>query len=69
MFLLILCTTINLLLYGFVCGVRDALPSITIKDAILMFMEEFDLDDDDFNIDSAAVIIDRMNKELRNARK
>ena len=62
-------TSLNLLMYGFVCGVRDALPIVTVKDAVFMFMENFGLDYEDFNESSAAVIIDRMNKEIKDARK
>lgn len=56
-------TALNQLMFGFVLGCRSALPTITIKQGVSMFMEEFKLDDEEFNSDSATVIFDRMQKE------
>lgn len=62
-------TALTQLMFGFVMGARAALPTMTVKEAIYEFMKIFDLDDDDFNCDSAAVIFDRMQKDLITIKK
>jgi hypothetical protein len=62
-------SALNHLLFGFVLGCRATLPNVTIKQAVAMFMEKFDLDDNDFNSDTASVVFDRMQGELRDMLK
>ena len=59
-------SALNLLMYGFVTGVRATLHTVNVKQAIFMFMEAYAIDDDDFNVDSAMVIYNRMQKEFLN---
>jgi len=55
---------LNLSLFAYVLGVRSALHTITIPQAVDMFMQEFGLDDDTFNRASAITTFNRMQKEL-----
>lgn len=56
-------SALNLLMFGYINGVRSTLHTVTVKEAVLMFMRDFQLDSDDFNEDSASVIYYRMYKE------
>ena len=60
---------LSLLMFGFVNGVRATLHTITIKEAVYMFMEAYGLNHDDYNSDSALVIYNRMQKDLVNVKK
>lgn len=62
-------STLNLLFHGYIKGVKSTLHTMTTNAAIDMFMDDFGLNDDEFNRDSAIVIYDRMQKELKDARK
>lgn len=53
-------SALNLLMFGYVAGVRGILDSVTIKDAIQLFMDDYDLTHDDINIDTAANTFNRM---------
>lgn len=57
-------SALNMLMFAFVRGARAALHTLTIKDAILMFMEDFELDDDEFNYQTALTTYAQMQKEL-----
>lgn len=57
-------TALNQLMFGYVLGCRAAMQTITIAEAIVMFMEAFKIDHDEFNIDSALVTFNRMQSEL-----
>ena len=52
-----------LMLYGYVKGVRAALHTVTIEQAVTMFKEDFCIDDDDLNDDTATSIYTRMQRE------
>lgn len=56
----------NLLMYGFVTGVRQTLHTVTIDKALEMFRVSMGIDDDDFSIPSNRMIFNRMNAELHN---
>lgn len=58
-------TALSQLMFGFVTGCRNTLHTITIHDAILMFMDVYGLSPDEYNVDSAKVIYNRMSKELK----
>ena len=62
-------SSLHQLMFGFVQGVRATLHTVPVKQAIRMFMEQYDLTDDDYNADSALVIFDRMQKELFETKK
>lgn len=52
------------MMFAYVLGCRSALHTVTLGQAILMFMEEFGLTHEDFNNESAEVIYNRMYKDL-----
>ena len=56
--------TLNLLMFGYVRGVRNTLHTITIEAALEMFRDDMKIDPDDFNAASMATIYNRMTKEL-----
>ena len=58
-------TALNQMMFAFVLGVRNTLHTITVKDAVLMFMKEFNLTEELFSVDSALVTYNRMLKELQ----
>lgn len=55
---------LNLSLFAYIRGVRSALHTVTVIKAIDMFMEDYGLDDDNFNRSSALTTYNRMQKEL-----
>lgn len=60
---------LSLLLFGYIKGARSTLHTITIDEAITMFMSDFNLTDEDINTESAKVIFNRMQKDLINLNK
>lgn len=60
---------LNLSLFGYIRGARAALHTISVPEAIGMFMEEYGLDDDDINRLSALNTYNRMQKELLNLKR
>lgn len=58
-------SALNLSLYAFVRGVRAALPTVSVKDAVFLFMEEYGLTEELFNSDSAIVAFHEMNREIK----
>lgn len=60
---------LDLMMFGYVCGVRNTLHTITIPQAILMFIEEYEIEIEDFNTKSALVIFNRMQKEMIDSKK
>lgn len=56
--------TIDQMLFSYVTGVRDAHGRITIEQAILMFMEKYNLSEDDFPVESAMVSYQRMHRDF-----
>ena len=55
---------LNLSLFAYIRGVRTALHTVTVVQAIDMFMEDYGLDDDNFNRGSALTTYNRMQKDL-----
>jgi len=55
---------LDLLMFGFVQGMFAAMPSLSLKDCLIMFMRRYKLSEDDYHYDSARVTYDRMNKEF-----
>lgn len=60
---------LNLSLFAYVRGVRSALHTITVVQAIDMFMGDYGLNDDNFNRGSALTTYNRMQKELINLKR
>ena len=57
-------TSLSLLMYGFVTGARAALHTITVANAIRMFMDEYGLTDDTYNFDSAMNTYFRIQRDI-----
>jgi len=53
------------LMFGYVHGVKRAVPSATIKDCILMFMEDNELPEDSYSLETAMRTFQRMAVEYR----
>lgn len=60
---------LNLLMYGYVTGVRSTLHTITIEAAIRQFIEVYGLSEDEFKIESAKVCFNDMQNHLMNYKK
>lgn len=59
-------TALSQYMFAFVLGVRATLHTVTVKDAISMFMKQFNLTEEQYSADSAMVTYNRMFKELLN---
>lgn len=55
---------LNLSLFAYIRGVRAALHTVTVVQAIDMFMNDYGLEEDDFNRKSALTTYNRMQKYL-----
>lgn len=60
---------IDLMMFGYVNGVRAALHTVSVHKALEMFMSEFALDEDDYSIETAHVLYNRMNNQLKETKK
>lgn len=56
---------LSLMMFGFVRGTITTIHTVSVKDAIDSFMEDFRLTDDDVNRGSLEVIYLRMKKDLQ----
>lgn len=45
--------TFDHIMFGYVQGLRKALPSMTLSDAILMFLDSFEIQEDNYCFDTA----------------
>ena len=54
------------LMFGYVQGVRKAIPSTQIMEAIQLFMCDYDLSEDDYSSYSAMTTFCRMQKDFFN---
>lgn len=61
-------SVLNIALFAYIRGVRSTLPTLTLAQAVDMFMEDWGLDEDEFNRNSALTTYDRMQKELINTK-
>ena len=59
-------SALSLLMFGFVVGAREAVPNLTVKAAIFMFMDRFELTHDDYNYQSALADFTRMQQSFIN---
>ena len=57
------------LMFGYVLGVTNILPSVPILKALELFMRDFNLSEDEYNMDSAQSKFYVMHKEFREFRK
>lgn len=54
---------IDLLMFGFVEGMKAALPSLTIQECIIMFQKKINVCDNQYPVESARTVYNRMQKE------
>lgn len=57
--------SIDSMLYASVRSLLNILPSATVEQAILNFMETFDLSEEDFSLKNAVVIYYRILNEIK----
>lgn len=55
----------DVLMFGYVDAIHSNFPTITIHKALEMFAERYNLSHEEFNIDSAKMVFQRMNQEMR----
>lgn len=60
---------IDAMMFGYVNALRFNIPSASIENAIKNFQKHHNLDEDNFNVDSAKVIYNRMQNEYNEAMK
>jgi hypothetical protein len=51
------------IMYGYINGIRKAMPSLTIQESISMFLEDNDLSEDDLPLLTAVQTYYRMREE------
>lgn len=56
---------IHMLMFGFVRGLRAGLPSMSIKDCVIHFMNHHDIQEDDISVDSLCKEYSRMLPEYK----
>lgn len=56
-------SSLDMLMFGFVEGMKAALPSLTIQECLIMFQKKTNLSDDQYPLESARTIYNRMQKE------
>jgi len=54
---------IDLLMFGFVEGMKAALPSLTIQECLIQFQRRTRLSDNQYPLESARTVYNRMQKE------
>lgn len=55
--------SLDLIMFGYVNGIRKAMPSVTIKECIVYFAEDNGFSEDDFPLETACITFSRMQKE------
>ena len=54
----------DLLMFGWIYGQKQIVPSVSIKKSIELFMNFCNLSEDEFSVESAEIIFNRMNKQF-----
>jgi hypothetical protein len=62
-------TALDLLMFGFVNGMKTALPSMTTKACLAMFQKKIILTEDEYPLDCARVTYQRMQNEYIDLKK
>lgn len=57
----------NILMFGYVMGVTQLVPSVTIKSAIQRYMAFINVDEDSYNLESALATFTLMKREFVDA--
>ena len=55
---------LDLIMYGFVHGIQTAMPSVSVKEAIMIFADKNNLDEDDFSWESEQTAFYRMRPDF-----
>lgn len=61
--------TFDHLMFGYVEGLMKALPAMSVTDAILLFLKEYDLSEDEYCFENARGTYYRISKSLRDLEK
>jgi hypothetical protein len=56
---------IDLLMFGFVTGMRSALPMVTLDDSLSYFMQKHNLSEEEYSYSGARSTYYRMEKEFK----
>lgn len=54
---------VDLFMFGFVEGMKSALPSLTIQECLIQFQRRTRLSDNQYPLESARTVYNRMQKE------
>lgn len=55
---------LDLIMYGYVHGIQTAMPSVSVREAVKIFIENNDFNDDDFSWESAQTAFFRMRADF-----
>jgi len=66
---LLLYEAVDHCLFAYVTGMQRAMPSVSLTKALELFMEEFNLTEDEYPLDHARLTWYRMMKDFRDFRK
>ena len=61
--------SLDLIMFGFVEGMKAALPSLTIQECLIMFQRKASLSDNEYPLESARMAYYRMQKEYTESNK
>lgn len=56
--------TLDVLMFGYVEGVRSVFPTVSVNDALVLFQGHYRLTEEDYSISTARVTYYRMIKEV-----
>jgi hypothetical protein len=57
--------TMDMFMYGYVCGVIDHMPAVPIRRAIESFLVKHNISEDDFSLDSAVQVYYKMRDDFQ----
>lgn len=57
------------ILFGYVNGIRKAMPSVSVVECVKYFMDDNELSEDDYPLETACTTYWRMQKEFHESRK
>ena len=55
---------IDLCMYGYVQGFTDALPAVTIREAVCFWMRKYNISEDDYPMDTAVSNYSRIKQDF-----
>jgi len=61
--------TIDKLMFGYIMGIQDGMPSLTLKRGMEMFMDKYNLDEDNYPMEQGLQTWYRMFESYREYRK